>query len=74
MEDCPQGLKDCMSPALGLEELLKQRITELQGKEESQVTYTDFSKIHSQDYKMGINIINQIMIQPFLQLCFTTFM
>ncbi|XP_029015584.1 hsp70-binding protein 1 [Betta splendens] len=36
VEDCAQGLKDCMNPALGLEELLKQRITELQGKEENQ--------------------------------------
>ncbi|XP_040015712.1 hsp70-binding protein 1 [Xiphias gladius] len=34
--DCPQGLKDCMNPALGLEELLRQRTRELQGKEESQ--------------------------------------
>lgn len=40
VEDCPQGLKDCMNPALGLEGLLKQRATELQGKEESQVTST----------------------------------
>lgn len=40
VEDCPQGLKDCINPALGLEELLKQRATELQGKEESEVTYT----------------------------------
>ncbi|XP_040918021.1 hsp70-binding protein 1 [Toxotes jaculatrix] len=36
VEDCPQGLKDCMNPALGLEELLRQRARELQGKEESQ--------------------------------------
>ncbi|XP_023254608.1 hsp70-binding protein 1 [Seriola lalandi dorsalis] len=36
VEDCPHGLKDCMNPALGLEELLKQRARELQGKEESQ--------------------------------------
>ncbi|XP_047428769.1 hsp70-binding protein 1 [Mugil cephalus] len=36
VEDCPQGLKDCRNPALGLEELLKQRTKELQGKEESQ--------------------------------------
>lgn len=37
MEDCPQGLKDCRNPPLGLEEILKQRSRELQGKEESQV-------------------------------------
>lgn len=36
VEDCPQGLGDCRNPSLGLEELLKQRSRELQGKEESQ--------------------------------------
>ncbi|XP_070703850.1 hsp70-binding protein 1 [Pempheris klunzingeri] len=36
VEDCPQGLKDCRDPALGLEVLLRQRSRELQGKEESQ--------------------------------------
>lgn len=36
VEDCPQGLKDCRNPTLGLEELLRQRSRELQGKEESQ--------------------------------------
>lgn len=36
VEDCQQGLKDCRNPALGLEELLRQRSRELQGKEESQ--------------------------------------
>ncbi|XP_041634581.1 hsp70-binding protein 1 [Cheilinus undulatus] len=36
VEDCQQGLKDCRDPALGLEELLRQRSKELQGKEESQ--------------------------------------
>ncbi|XP_069005913.1 hsp70-binding protein 1 [Embiotoca jacksoni] len=36
VEDFPQGLSDCRNPALGLEELLKQRDKELQGKEESQ--------------------------------------
>ncbi|KAL6102728.1 hspbp1 [Pungitius sinensis] len=36
VEDCPQGLKDCRNPALGLKELLRQRSGELQGKEESQ--------------------------------------
>lgn len=36
VEDCTQGLKDCRDPALGLDELLKQRSKELQGKEESQ--------------------------------------
>ncbi|XP_029913335.1 hsp70-binding protein 1 isoform X2 [Myripristis murdjan] len=36
VEDCPQGLRDCRSPSLGLEELLKQRVKELQGKEESE--------------------------------------
>ncbi|XP_068584135.1 hsp70-binding protein 1 [Cebidichthys violaceus] len=36
VEDCPQGLKDCRDPALGLKELLRQRSKELQGKEESQ--------------------------------------
>lgn len=37
VEDCPQGLKDCRNPTLGLEEFLRQRSRELQGKEESQV-------------------------------------
>ncbi|XP_008328013.1 hsp70-binding protein 1 [Cynoglossus semilaevis] len=36
VEDSPQGLADCTNPALGLEELLRQRATELKGKEESQ--------------------------------------
>lgn len=36
VEQCPQGLKDCRNPILGLEELLIQRATELQGKDESQ--------------------------------------
>ncbi|KAM4535860.1 hsp70-binding protein 1 isoform 1-T2 [Fundulus diaphanus] len=36
VEDFPQGLEDCRNPALGLEELLKQRTKELQGQEESQ--------------------------------------
>ncbi|KAM9843684.1 hsp70-binding protein 1 [Aulostomus maculatus] len=36
VEDCPQGLKDCRDPSLGLDELLRQRARELQGKEESQ--------------------------------------
>ncbi|XP_059203055.1 hsp70-binding protein 1 [Centropristis striata] len=36
VEDCPEGLRDCRSPALALEELLRQRSRELQGKDESQ--------------------------------------
>ncbi|XP_034749176.1 hsp70-binding protein 1 isoform X1 [Etheostoma cragini] len=36
VEDCPQGLKECRNPALGLEELLRQLTKELKGKEESQ--------------------------------------
>lgn len=36
VEDFPQGLKDCRNPGLGLEELLRQRAKELQGKDESQ--------------------------------------
>lgn len=36
VEDCPLGLKDCRNPTLGLEELLRQRSGELQGKVESQ--------------------------------------
>ncbi|KAF3846596.1 hypothetical protein F7725_003674 [Dissostichus mawsoni] len=36
VEECPKGLKDCSTPALGLEELLKQRFKELKGKEESE--------------------------------------
>ncbi|XP_076608857.1 hsp70-binding protein 1 [Chaetodon auriga] len=35
VEDCAQGLRDCRNPNLGLEELLKQRSKDLQGKEES---------------------------------------
>ncbi|XP_014894750.1 hsp70-binding protein 1 [Poecilia latipinna] len=36
VEGFQQGLEDCRNPALGLEEFLKQRTKELQGKEESQ--------------------------------------
>ncbi|XP_060946168.1 hsp70-binding protein 1 [Limanda limanda] len=36
VEDCPQGLKECRDPTLALEELLKQRIKMLGGKEENQ--------------------------------------
>lgn len=36
VDDCPQGLKDCRNPTLGLEEFLRQRSRDLQGKEESQ--------------------------------------
>ncbi|CAB1419955.1 unnamed protein product [Pleuronectes platessa] len=36
VEDCPKGLKECRNPTLALEELLKQRIKELGGKEEWQ--------------------------------------
>lgn len=36
VEDFPEGVKDCRNPALGLQELLRQRVKELQGKEESQ--------------------------------------
>ncbi|KAF7221197.1 hsp70-binding protein 1 [Nothobranchius furzeri] len=36
VQDFPQGLKECRNPTLALEELLKQRAEELQGKEESQ--------------------------------------
>ncbi|XP_068613527.1 hsp70-binding protein 1-like [Brachionichthys hirsutus] len=36
VEDSPEGLKDCRNPILGLEDFLKQRSAELQGKEESQ--------------------------------------
>ncbi|XP_049602061.1 hsp70-binding protein 1 [Syngnathus scovelli] len=35
VEDCVKGLKDCKDPSLGLEELLRLRTKELQGKEES---------------------------------------
>ncbi|XP_026180443.1 hsp70-binding protein 1 [Mastacembelus armatus] len=36
VENCHQGLNDCVNPDLRLEELLRQRAKELQGKEESQ--------------------------------------
>ncbi|KAM9746313.1 hsp70-binding protein 1 [Menidia menidia] len=36
VEDFPQGVRDCRSPSLGLEELLRERIKDLQGKDESQ--------------------------------------
>ncbi|CAN9505716.1 unnamed protein product [Ophioblennius macclurei] len=36
VEDFPQGIKDCRNPALGLEELLRQRAKDLHGKDESQ--------------------------------------
>ncbi|XP_031718015.1 hsp70-binding protein 1 [Anarrhichthys ocellatus] len=36
VEDCPQGLKDCRDPALGLKDLIRQQSRELQGKEESE--------------------------------------
>ncbi|XP_037545493.1 hsp70-binding protein 1 [Nematolebias whitei] len=35
VEDFPQGLRDCRNPALDLEEFLKQRAKDLQGKDES---------------------------------------
>lgn len=50
VEDCPQGLKDCKDPALGLEEFLKQRSRELHGKEESQVGLD----LDIQDLKTGV--------------------
>ena len=37
VEDCPQGLKDCRNSSLGLDELLKHRAKDLQGREECQV-------------------------------------
>lgn len=37
VEECPQGLRDCRDPALGLEMFLKQRSGELHGKEENEV-------------------------------------
>ncbi|KAG7270694.1 hypothetical protein CRUP_005361, partial [Coryphaenoides rupestris] len=37
VEDCPQGLKDCRCSSLGLEELLKHRARDLQGREECRV-------------------------------------
>ncbi|KAJ8402504.1 hypothetical protein AAFF_G00365870 [Aldrovandia affinis] len=36
VDECAQGLKDCQSPALGLEELLDHKAKELNGKEEWQ--------------------------------------
>lgn len=36
VEDCPQGLKDCRSSSLGLDELLTHRARDLQGREECQ--------------------------------------
>lgn len=36
VQDCPRGMADCRDPALGLEDLLRQRTRELRGKEESQ--------------------------------------
>ncbi|XP_054615831.1 hsp70-binding protein 1 [Dunckerocampus dactyliophorus] len=36
VEDCEKGLKDCRDPSLNLEELLRLRARELQGKDESQ--------------------------------------
>ncbi|XP_062846975.1 hsp70-binding protein 1 [Trichomycterus rosablanca] len=36
VDDCERGVSDCTEPSLGLEELLKHRIQELQGREESQ--------------------------------------
>lgn len=38
VEDCPQGLRDCRDPALGLEMFLKQRSGELHGKEENEAS------------------------------------
>lgn len=38
MEDCPQGLRDCRDPALGLEMFLKERSGELRGKEENEAS------------------------------------
>nr|XP_057905959.1 hsp70-binding protein 1 [Doryrhamphus excisus] len=36
VEDCEKGLKDCREPSLGLEDLLRLRARELQGKDENQ--------------------------------------
>lgn len=36
VEESPQGVRECRSPSLSLEELLKQRAKDLQGKEECQ--------------------------------------
>lgn len=35
VEDSPRGMSDCRDPSLGLEELLKQRVQDLRGQEES---------------------------------------
>lgn len=60
MEDFPQGLKDCRNPALGLEELLRQRSKELQGKEESQVIHV----FENQIVKLDRNVV--VMLQNFI--------
>lgn len=52
VENFPQGLEDCRNPALALEELLRQRAAELQGKEESQVNKTFY---HSLKWCMDAN-------------------
>ncbi|CAL8282738.1 unnamed protein product [Boreogadus saida] len=41
VEDCPQGLKDCRSSSLGLDELLTHRARDLQGREEWPGQQTD---------------------------------
>lgn len=60
VEDFPQGLNDCRNPALGLEELLRQRSKELQGKEESQVIHVPENQI----VKLDRNVV--IMLQNFI--------
>lgn len=60
VEDCPQGLKDCREPSLGLEGLLRQRARELQGKEESQVIH--MSQLASYKIKMVIQTSTCVLV------------
>lgn len=61
VEDCPQGLRDCRDPALGLEMFLKQRSAELRGKEENEVSL-------GLDAEM-IKLFSKRNVSPLLKMC-----
>lgn len=61
VEDCPQGLRDCRDPALGLEMFLKQRSGELRGKEENEVSL-------GLDAEM-IKLVSKCNVSPPLKIC-----
>lgn len=67
VEDCPQGLRDCRDPALGLEILLKQRSGELRGKEESEVSPGLDAEIRKLGSMCHVSLPLKIKVSSFLQ-------